>query len=649
MNPRLSVIIVNYNVAFFLEQCLQSVRFASERFPVEVIVVDNNSRDNSVSLVEERFPEVKLIANKDNRGFSKANNQGIEESSGEYVLLLNPDTVIEQDTFSKVIEFMDKHPDAGGLGVKMIDGKGNFLPESKRGLPTPWVAFFKVFGFSALFPKSKLFGRYHLGFLDRDEVNEVDVLSGAFMLLRKETLDKTGLLDETFFMYGEDIDLSYRVQLAGYKNYYFPETSIIHYKGESTKKSSINYVFVFYRAMIIFAKKHFSGGNAAVFSTLINMAIYLRAALAIVRRFWNRSYPAIIDFALIYIGLWLVSGLYENYSGKLYPEELLRTAFPLFSGIWVGSIFFSGGYDEGFSLRRFFVGFLVGSMIILAAYGLLDESQRFSRAVVLLGAGYFALSAILVRLLYNLLGLEAFQSLLPQEKRILIIGSFAEFERVKNLLEKTKLKADLISRISPSGTDEEDANEYVGKLEELKENIEMFKANEVIFCSQDLGAEIIIRQMSHLEEMKVDFKIAPPAAAYVIGSNSINTSGELYSVLHLNSISKPSNKRVKRTLDFVLSIIFLSLSPLLFWFQKKKSKFFGNLFQVLIGERSFVGYSTFEEGVLPPIRKGVLNPSSALVKQTQEEERRLDLIYAKNYSVRGDFNIILRAIRFLGK
>ncbi len=625
------------------------MRSASERFPVKVIVVDNNSRDNSVSLVKERFPEVKLIANEDNRGFSKANNQGIEASSGDYVLLLNPDTVIEQDTFSKVIQFMDEHPDAGGLGVKMIDGKGNFLPESKRGLPSPWVAFFKVFGLSALFPKSKLFGRYHLGYLDREEVNEVDVLSGAFMLLRTATLDKTGLLDETFFMYGEDIDLSYRVQKAGYKNYYFPETSIIHYKGESTKKSSINYVFVFYRAMIIFAKKHFSGSNAAVFSTLINFAIYLRASLAIIRRFWNRSYPAFIDFALIYIGLWLVSDLYESYSGKLYPQELLRTAFPLFSGIWVGSIFFAGGYDEGFSARRFFIGFLVGSMIILAAYGLLDESQRFSRAVVLLGAGYFAFSALLARLVYNLIGLPAFQNLLPQEKRILIIGSFLEFERVKDLLDKTKLKADLISRISPSDSGEEDSTEYVGRIEELKENIEMFKANEVIFCSQDLGAEVIIRQMSYLEEMKVDFKIASPAATYVIGSNSINTSGELYSVLHLNSISKPANKRVKRTLDFVFAILGLGFSPLLFWFQKKKGGFLGNMIQVLIGERSFVGYSAFEEGVLPPIRKGVLNPSSGLVKQTQEEERRLDLIYAKNYSIRTDLYVMLRAFRLLGK
>src|SRR5690606_33508903 len=206
--------------------------------------------------------------------------QAIHLSQGKYVLLLNPDTVVEEDTFEKVINFMDQHPDAGGLGVRMLDGKGKFLPESKRGLPTPMVAFYKIFGVSKLFPKSKKFGQYHLGHLSEFETNEVEILCGAFMLMRAEALEKVGLLDEAFFMYGEDIDLSYRIIKGGYKNYYFPETRIIHYKGESTKKSSVNYVFVFYRAMVIFAEKHFSQKHAKMFSFLINFAIYLRAGLA---------------------------------------------------------------------------------------------------------------------------------------------------------------------------------------------------------------------------------------------------------------------------------------------------------------------------------------------------------------------------------
>ena len=236
---KLSIIIVNYNVKHFIDHCLQSVyksiEFVNES---EIFVVDNNSVDGSVELIQSKYPDVKLIQNTENTGFSKANNQAIVKSTGEYVLLLNPDTVIQEDTLSKTIEFMDETPNAGGLGVKMIDGKGNFLPESKRGLPTPYVALSKMLGLSKIFPKSKIFNQYHLGYLDNEQTHKIDVLSGAFMLLRKTALDKSGLLDETYFMYGEDIDLSYRLKLCGYDNYYFPKTRIIHYKGESTKKQA---------------------------------------------------------------------------------------------------------------------------------------------------------------------------------------------------------------------------------------------------------------------------------------------------------------------------------------------------------------------------------------------------------------------------
>jgi GT2 family glycosyltransferase len=276
---QLSVIIVNYNVKYFLEHCLLSVLYASKNVKAEIFVVDNLSQDGSVEMVKEKFPWVKLIANKENVGFSKANNQAIKIAKGEYILLLNPDTVVEEACFNKVVSFMDQTPDAGAVGVKMIDGSGKFLPESKRGLPTPDVAFYKIFGLAALFPKSKRFGKYHLGFLDKNETHKVDVLAGAFMMVRKEIIEVTKGFDEVFFMYGEDIDLSYRIQKGGYNNVYFPETRIIHYKGESTKKSSVNYVFVFYKAMIIFAKKHFSQKNAKLFSFFIHLAIYFRAFL----------------------------------------------------------------------------------------------------------------------------------------------------------------------------------------------------------------------------------------------------------------------------------------------------------------------------------------------------------------------------------
>jgi GT2 family glycosyltransferase len=236
----LSIIIVNYNVRNFLEQCLLSVRKASENIDYEIFVVDNNSADGSCSMVKQSFPEVKLIRNNQNLGFAVANNQAIKMATGKFILLLNPDTIVEEDTFSKCIMFMNEHRDAGSVGVKMIDGKGKYLRESKRALPTPKVAFFKIFGFTSIFPESQKFNKYYMGYLDKDETNSVEILTGAFMFIRKEALDKAGLLDESFFMYGEDIDLSYRLITSGFKNYYYPDVTIIHYKGQSTKKGNIN-------------------------------------------------------------------------------------------------------------------------------------------------------------------------------------------------------------------------------------------------------------------------------------------------------------------------------------------------------------------------------------------------------------------------
>ena len=278
----LSIVIVNYNVCGFLEQCLLSLADAVKEIPHEIFVVDNASTDGSDTYIPRRFPQVKYIYNTENVGFARANNQAMALSSGRYVLLLNPDTVVGESVLSEACRFLDDHPDAGALGVKMLDGDGRFLPESKRGFPSPWVSFCKIFGLAKIFPRSPRFGRYHLRYLDENEINRVDVLSGAFMLLRRSTLDRCGLLDEQFFMYGEDIDLSYRMTLTGRHNYYLP-LRIIHYKGESTKTESLRYVRIFYQAMLIFLRKHYPHYKFfAQFS--IRLAIYLRASAAAVRR-----------------------------------------------------------------------------------------------------------------------------------------------------------------------------------------------------------------------------------------------------------------------------------------------------------------------------------------------------------------------------
>ena len=283
---KLTVIIVNYNVKELVEQCLQSVMRAAERVTTEVIVVDNNSSDGSVEYLRTRFQNVKFIENEKNIGFSRANNIAIKESTGEYVLLLNPDTFTGEHLFEEVIEFMDSNDGVGGVGVKMLNADGSFAKESRRGVPTPFTAFCKMSGLSRLFPKNKTLGHYYLSYLPVDERVEIEIISGACMFLRKKALDEVGLLDETFFMYGEDIDLSYRLLKAGWKNYYVP-SMIVHYKGESTKHNSYSYVNAFYRAMAIFFSKHFSSKSDFGLSSLVSrlsswviyMAIYLKAVI----------------------------------------------------------------------------------------------------------------------------------------------------------------------------------------------------------------------------------------------------------------------------------------------------------------------------------------------------------------------------------
>jgi len=286
----LSVIIVNYNVKYFLEQCLCSVRkaigemaVATGERNVEVWVVDNNSTDGSIEYLQPRFPFVTFIKNTANQGFSKANNQGLQKATGKYILFLNPDTILPEDTFTKCIGFMENTPDAGALGVQMIDGTGQYLKESKRGFPSMWVSFCKMSGLTRWFPTSRLFARYYMGHLSHQEVNKVDILSGAFMLVQKAALDKTGGFDEQFFMYAEDIDLSYRLQQTGLNNYYYADCSIIHFKGESTRKDS-KYVRQFYKAMVQFVQKHFHGELAWLYTGLLEAVIYLRAAVTFVSR-----------------------------------------------------------------------------------------------------------------------------------------------------------------------------------------------------------------------------------------------------------------------------------------------------------------------------------------------------------------------------
>ncbi len=652
---KLSIVIVNYNVAYFLEHCLYSVRNALKGIEAEIFVVDNNSVDNSIAMLKEKFPEVILIANKDNVGFSRANNQAIRISKGEYVLILNPDTVVEEDTFAKCISFMDSHKDCGALGVKMIDGSGKFLKESKRGFPSPWTSFCKMSGLTSLFPHSKKYANYYMGHLSEDEVNEVDILAGAYMMMRKECLDKVGLLDEDYFMYGEDIDLSYRITKGGYKNYYFPKARIIHYKGESTKKASMNYVYTFYNAMVIFAQKHLTKKQTKLFSTLIKLAIWLRAGFAFCSRIFKNSLLPLLDFVLVYLAYYLLVSwwsvnIWED--ANYYPLQYIYIVVPIYIFIWLLSIYLSGGYSKPIRIPKIISGVFFGMITILVFYSLLPEQLRYSRALVLLGAVVSLFIIISIRLVYRYFSTGSWLPKDERRKRYIIIGDETEAVRVADLLRTTDAQAEFIG-LTKEDDKETDNPNFVGNISQIKEIIKIYQINEVIFCAKSISQQRIISTMAELKANNLHFIIAPPETDFIIGSNTINTPTDLY-VISVNSISDDDNKRKKRLLDITLALFTLLFSPILCFTIKRPIGLWKNTFSVLFGSKTWIGYSnisTISNNSLPKIKKGILTTQDSLDKKDVDLStlNRLNLLYARNYRLQSDFNTFIKAFREIGR
>jgi hypothetical protein len=484
-----------------------------------------------------------------------------------------------------------------------------------------------------------------LGHLDPDGVHEIEILSGAFMLMRKEALDKVGLLDETFFMYGEAIDLSWRIIQGGYKNYYFPKTTIIHYKGESTKKGSLNYVFVFYNAMIIFARKHFSQKRARIFSFFINLAIYLRAGLAVLNRTIRSIALPIADLFALLTVFFSVGAYYSDLSGINYPPDLIKWGFFSYSLVWIITIWLSGGYDRPLSIRRILRGVLLGAGLILIGYALLPENYRFSRALILLGSAGTLLYFLLSRWLLTLALPDNYTFENRRKRRFGIVGDDEEFKRVGELLNKTSVDAETVEHIPVKNSS---GNTLSGA--DLDEFCRVYKLNEIIFCAKDIASQDIIKLMS-TSGTGIDYKIAPPESLYLIGSNSIDTAGDLL-VVEFNSINKSVNRRLKRMMDIGFSLLFLLCSPLILVFVSNRSGFLRNLFQVLLGRWSWVGFAGGSSGNrLPSIKPGVVNPSTSMRGQTLEQDQidRLNWIYAKDYHLLNDVKLLFGSLRSWGE
>ncbi|MFM9005316.1 MAG: hypothetical protein ACKOSR_07410, partial [Flavobacteriales bacterium] len=374
-----------------------------------------------------------------------------------------------------------------------------------------------------------------------------------------------GLLDETFFMYGEDIDLSYRIIKGGYKNYYFPGTRIIHYKGESTKKGSLNYVFVFYNAMAIFARKHFSQQHAATYSAIIKMAIWMRASVAVLSRFIKRISLPFVDAGLLYAAMEVIKNFYASSQHKIYDDALVMPAFISYIAVWMMAVWLAGGYDRPLKPLRTLKPVAIGTAIILIAYSLLPEQLRFSRALILLTMLSAAAVFVFDRTLWNLITRSTSGWREKTDGNVVIVGSKAEVARVKQMLEQIQRNALHVLEIQPD-TNERASGELL--LTNLDEIIRVHQIDQIIYCARDMASSDIIASMSSVGDKRVEFKIAPPESLYIIGSGSIEAAGD-GSMMDVNSVQLLVNRRKKRVFDVAASVVLLVFSPALILPQKR--------------------------------------------------------------------------------
>ncbi len=636
---KLSVIIVNYNVRYFLEQCLASVFKALQGLDGEVIVVDNASVDDSVDMVRKKFPSTILISSPSNLGFSKANNVGFRSAKGEYVLLLNPDTLVEEDCFKKCLHFMELHPQAGALGVKMLDGSGKVLPESKRGFPGLWASFCKMSGLYRLFPKSALFNHYYLGHLDASRIQEIDVLSGAFMFMPSNVYAQMNGLDEEYFMYGEDIDLSYRIQRAGYKNYYFPGTSIIHFKGESTSKASLNYYMSFYKAMIIFSKKHLKSSNPFFFLLFLKILIGIKAFISSIKNFLGTLSLALIDALFLGAGFVLIRSLWAQwYHGNwnYFDNQVSVFNTLLFILIWVSCFYYQGVYEKKYALKDVMIAAISGFALNLMMYALLPEYWRSSRMLLVFSFIWVIGYMLTSRLLINKFKRNLWTIVDDREKNALVLGDQSQYERVLGFFSQMKSKFHVNFR-SPS--------ELVGQNRTYwLDYLRICNIDELIFCEKNMNWKDIFEVMGMLQG-KVDFKILSEAGQGIIGSSSKHSRGEIYTFELDHNLGQKVYQRQKRLFDICFSLILFLFSWLLIFMYKKRMGFINNCWLVLKGTKTWVSYQDIDviSDRLPMVKPGICSPvPRELLPGSRDVASQWARHYAWNYSVWTDFDICLR-------
>ncbi len=644
----ISIIIVNYNVKYFLEQCLCSVEKAIDKIDAEVIVVDNNSTDDSIAYLQPKFPFVKFIYNEENVGFAKANNQALPYCSGDYILYLNPDTIISEYCLGRCLSFFEETLDCGAIGIKMIDGSGTFLPESKRGFPSPLASFFKLTGLSDVFPRSRLFNKYSLGYLNPFVNHKVDVLAGAFLMAKSNIIKATKGFDESFFMYGEDIDLSYRIQQMGYNNYYFADSTVLHFKGESTKKGSLNYVKLFYSAMSIFVRKHYSGNKARIFSLFIHAAIFFRATISLLKVVVLKIGLPLLDALLIFCSLWEVKNLWIRWirDGVGFTTDNFPLMFLSFTLIFLVTGALSGMYDSPDKPSKTFMSSIAGIVVMIAVYGLLPEHLWFSRAVMVVGGLVAGIAITIFRwVLINLKWIEPSDEEYKFQQTA-VVGTIEEYKRVSTIYKQAGLEERLLGRIRVNGQEENS----IGDIKEIKELLNRLNIKELIFCEGYLTNYLNIQLVQTLPK-NISYRFIGNNTKSIVGSDSKATAGETLAAEGFYRINEAYNKRMKRVVDVLFSLYLLVTLPLQAFVVKNLGTLVKNIFRVLINQATWVGY-TKEETSLPAIKKNIITcyglPFFTTHPLNKEALHHLNIQYAKNYNFWRDIKVLLKNYKQLG-
>ncbi len=568
----ISIIIVNYNVKEFAANLLESLEKAKIRFRLEIFLVDNASSDGSISYLKRRYPDVIFIENRENTGFGKANNQAIRLARGTYTLLINPDTIVRQDTLQVMYRHMEAHPETAAAGCKMLNPDGTFAFESRRSVPTPMSALWKILGLTRLFPRSKRFSAYYMGAEDENKPGRVPVLSGAFMFFRTEVLKEAGGFDEQFFMYGEDIDLCYRVRQMGWEIDYVPETSIIHYKGESTKKENLDYVVTFNKAMYLFFRKHYNFGYTLFFRIFILSGIVMKGVASYMSAVIKKLAQPITDlvvlnFLVILFFIWRYEIAPPDIISLYHIQYLFVNL--LLSVIFVGSAVYYDLYGK----NRFSIPAAIKSTVIAFAgvvvitFFLRDFA--FSRLILLLSciAGVLILSIIrLVKINRSRKAPNIPGSFL--EKKVLLVGIN---EKTPQLIRKIRSRADwrynlvgLVAQNPDYDVDEIENVPVIGDRSSILQLVRYHEADEIIFILPAVDHDQILRIIAELRDASVYPRIVPDSLDYIVGKTNV----EYLDDIPMMDVNLPYFSRwnlfLKRMLDLAVSLpLLIMLTPFL--------------------------------------------------------------------------------------